>query len=121
MRDNGYLRTAARWRLAPAYDLNPVPTDVRPRIHALALDEIHDEASLDTALQAAPPFGLAHAEAPEIASAVGSAVAGWRAVAAQCGLNAAQVERMHSAFEHSDLEKATGARALAAPARRPRR
>jgi serine/threonine-protein kinase HipA len=38
LRNHGYLRTAAGWRLAPAYDLNPVPTDVKPRIHSLALD-----------------------------------------------------------------------------------
>src|SRR5208282_830434 len=74
LRNHGYLRTAAGWRLAPAYDLNPVPTDVKPRIHSLALDEIHDEASLDTALEAAPAFGLTHAEAMEIAAAVGAAV-----------------------------------------------
>jgi serine/threonine-protein kinase HipA len=121
LRNHGYLRTAGGWRLAPAYDLNPVPTDVKPRIHSLALDEIHDEASLDTALQAAPAFGLTHTEALEIAAAVGAAVAGWRSVAAQCGLTAAQIERMQSAFEHQDLEKATGARALAVPSRRPRR
>jgi serine/threonine-protein kinase HipA len=121
LRNHGYLRTPAGWRLAPAYDLNPTPTDVKPRIHSLALDEIHDEASIDTALEAAPAFGLAHAEALEIAAAVGAAVSDWRAIAAHCGLTAAQVERMQSAFEHQDLEKANGARPLAAPARRPRR
>jgi serine/threonine-protein kinase HipA len=121
LRNHGYLRTPAGWRLAPAYDLNPVPTDVKPRIHSLALDEIHDEASLDTALGAAPSFGLAHAQALEFAAEVGAAVTDWRAVATHCGLTAPQVERMQSAFEHEDLEKAIGARPLAAPARRPRR
>jgi serine/threonine-protein kinase HipA len=121
LRNHGYLRRAGGWRLAPAYDLNPVPTDVKPRIHSLALDEIHDEASLDTALQAAPSFGLTHSEAMEIAAAVGAAVSDWRAVAARCGLTATQIERMQSAFEHEDLGKATGARPLTAPSRRPRR
>jgi serine/threonine-protein kinase HipA len=120
-RNHGYLRVPAGWRLAPAYDLNPVPTDVKPRIHSLALDEINDEASLDTALAAAASFGLSHAEAADIAAAVGAAVAGWRAVAAECGLNAAQIERMQSAFEHEDLAKATGARPLPAPSRQRRR
>lgn len=121
LRNHGYLRTAAGWRLSPAYDLNPVPTDVKPRIHSLALDEVHDEASLDTALQAAPAFGLTHAEALQIAAAVGAAVAGWREAATQSGLNAVQIERMQSAFEHEDLQKATGARPIVAPTRRLRR
>jgi serine/threonine-protein kinase HipA len=118
LRNHGYLREARGWRLAPAYDLNPMPTDVKPRIHALALDEVNDEGSLDTALAAAPGFGLNHAAAVGIVRAVGAAVSTWRTAAAEQGLTAVQIDRMASAFEHDDLQKAIGVPALAAPQRR---
>jgi serine/threonine-protein kinase HipA len=108
LRNHGYLRTAQGWRLSPAYDLNPMPTDVKPRIHALALNEIDDESSLDTALSVAGAFGLSLGEAVIIAGEVGAAVSAWQEVAAAQGLTPAQIARMESAFEHEDLAKATG-------------
>ena len=114
--NHGFLRAIHGWRLSPAYDLNPVPTDVKPRIHSLTLNELQDEASLDTALSVAPAFGLTQSKALAIVTEVGTAVARWREAATQCGLTRAQIERMDSAFEHEDLKKATGARPFAAPA-----
>lgn len=123
LRNHGFLRELNGWRLSPAYDLNPVPTDVKPRIHSLALNELEDEASLDTALSVAPAFGLTQREALAIVTEVGAAVARWREAAIQSGLTKAQIERMESAFEHHDLQKAIGARPFAVPppARRGRR
>ena len=63
LRNHGFLRAPRGWRLSPAYDLNPVPVDVKPRIHALAIDEIDGTASLDTAMGVAPMFGIAEGAA----------------------------------------------------------
>ena len=106
LRNHGFLREPGGWRLSPAYDLNPMPTDVKPRIHALALNETDQDASLDTALEAAAYFRLGKAEAAAIAKVVGSVVATWREVAARHGLTANQIDRMASAFEHQDLARA---------------
>lgn len=107
LRNHAFVREPKGWRLSPAYDLNPVPTDVRPRVHALALDETGDQdASLASALRAAGAFGLSLAEARAITRVVASAVARWRSVAKKHGLSARQVERMESAFEHDDLTAA---------------
>lgn len=106
LRNHGFLREPGGWRLSPAYDLNPMPTDVKPRIHALALNETDQDASLDTALAAAAYFRLSKSEAVAIAKEVGTAVATWRDVAAHHGLNANQIDRMASAFEHDDLAHA---------------
>jgi len=106
LRNHGFLRTRNGWRLSPAYDLNPMPTDVKPRIHALALNETDQDASLDTALAIAPYFRLSPPEALTIAKEVGAAVATWRETAAQHGLTARQLDRMASAFEHDDLARA---------------
>jgi len=109
LRNHGFLREGAGWRLAPAYDLNPMPVDVRPRVHALAIDESDTTASFDTALAVAPAFGIARVEdARAMGKRVAGAVAKWRAVAAEQGIGRAEVERMASAFEHEDLQKALG-------------
>ncbi|OWQ97439.1 hypothetical protein CDQ92_10470 [Sphingopyxis bauzanensis] len=49
LRNRGYQRDPAGWRLAPAYELNPMPVDVKPRHHALTLNETDDASSMDTA------------------------------------------------------------------------
>ncbi len=107
LRNHGFLREPGGWRLSPAYDLNPMPVDVKPRIHALALNETDQDASLETVLGAAAYFRVDKDEAAEVIKAVGAVVATWREVAVQHGLTANQIERMASAFEHDDLTKAT--------------
>ena len=103
LRNHGFLRAPNGWRLSPAYDLNPVPTDVKPRIHALAIDEFDGTASLETAFRIAPMFGISDGAARAIAGEVGEAVGRWREVPTRLGLTPDEVERMSSAFEHEDL------------------
>jgi serine/threonine-protein kinase HipA len=103
LRNHGFLREPGGWRLSPAYDLNPMPVDVKPRIHALALNETDQDASLEAALGAAAHFRVGKDEAAEVTRAVGAVVATWREVAGQHGLTANQIDRMASAFEHDDL------------------
>ena len=109
LRNHGFLREPNGWRLAPAYDLNPVPADVKPRIHALATDESDGTASLDTAFRIVPMFGITEEDARTIAAEAGTAVGRWRDAAARHGLAPDEAERMPSAFEHEDLNAATRA------------
>jgi serine/threonine-protein kinase HipA len=108
LRNHAFLHTGRGWRLSPAYDLNPVPTDVKPRVHALAIDEDDASASIETALRVAPQFGLAASRARTIAAEVAAALAEWRAAAKARGITSAQVERMASAFEHDDARALSG-------------
>ena len=78
LRNHAFLHAGRGWRLSPVYDLNPVPTDVKPRVHALAIDEADASASIETALEVAHQFGLAASRARAIAAEVAAAVAGWR-------------------------------------------
>lgn len=107
LRNHGFLHDGVGWRLAPAYDLNPMPTDVRPRVHALALDEADATASMETAFNVAPRFGITAADARRIARDVGAAVRRWRAVGGTFGLKRRDLDRMESAFEHRDVAMAT--------------
>jgi serine/threonine-protein kinase HipA len=107
LRNHGFLYAGREgWRLSPAYDLNPVPTDIKPRILATAINEDDNAASLALAMEVAAYFELDAASAGRIAAEVGNAVAKWRDEAARHGLSKAEIDRMMSAFEHEDLEMA---------------
>ena len=107
LRNHGFLWAGpAGWRLSPAYDLNPVPTDIKPRVLTTAIDLNDGTASLELALEVAPYFELAPGGAHRIAAQVGQAVATWRKVAAKIGLTPEEIDRMASAFEHEDLKAA---------------
>ena len=92
------------WRLAPAYDLNPVPTDIKPRVLTTAIDLDDGSASLDLAMSVVGYFELDEEKACVIAAEVGQAVATWRKESAQLGLTQSEIDRMASAFEHEDLK-----------------
>jgi len=106
LRNHGFLHDGVGWRLAPAYDLNPMPTDVRPRVHALAIDETDATASMDTVREVAPRFGLGTKVARQIAHEVAAAVRAWRSAGKKHGLKPKELDRMASAFEHRDLAQA---------------
>ena len=83
-----------------------MPADVKPRIHALAIDESDGTASLDTAFRIVPMFGMTEGNARTIAAEVGTAVGRWRNAAARHGITQDEADRMSSAFEHEDLDAA---------------
>ena len=58
LRNHGFLYDpAGGWRLAPAYDLNPTPVDIKPRIRrTTAIDEADGTASLDLAFRGGKAF-----------------------------------------------------------------
>jgi serine/threonine-protein kinase HipA len=107
LRNHGFLWSGtAGWQLSPAYDLNPMPTDIKPRILTTAIDFDDGTASLELAFQVAGYFELSDKEARQIVWQVGHAVATWRQEAKKIGLTPAEIDRMASAFEHKDLEAA---------------
>lgn len=109
LRNHGFLYQGPEgWRLSPAYDMNPVPVEEKPRVLSTAIDLDDATASLELAFAVAGYFELKLIRAKEIAREVGVVVSGWRTVAAQLGIAAAQGERMASAFEHRDLKAAVG-------------
>jgi serine/threonine-protein kinase HipA len=106
LRNHGFLYAGPDgWRLAPAYDLNPVPTDIKPRVLTTAIDLEDGTASLSRAMEGGGARACAKV-AREIAAEVGQAVATWRDEAARLGLTEAEIDRMASAFEHEDLQGA---------------
>lgn len=107
LRNHGFLYVSGQgWRLAPAYDLNPVPVEVKPRVLSTGITFDSAEASLDLTFDVADEFGLTMGEAQQIAREVGEVVSHWDQEATQMGLSRAMINRMESAFVHRDLEAA---------------
>jgi serine/threonine-protein kinase HipA len=105
LRNHGFLHDGRTgWRLSPAYDLNPVPVDIKPRILTTAINEDDNTASLALAMDVAGYFELSAENARRIAADVGTAISTWRDVARRHGLTDPEIGRMASAFEHRDLE-----------------
>lgn len=94
------------WTLSPAYDLNPTPQDLKPRILTTNIDFDEGTCSMELVREVASFFGLNKASADQIISEVASATSCWRDVATAVGARPAEIRRMDSAFEHKDLEVA---------------
>lgn len=104
LRNHGFLWAGkAGWRLSPAYDLNPTPTDLKARILTTNISLDEGTCSIELALSQAELFGLSLADAKAIVGEVGRAVADWRDVARQLGQTMNQIDRLASAFEHEDM------------------
>jgi serine/threonine-protein kinase HipA len=100
LRNHAFLWTGPRgWTLSPAYDLNPVPADVRPRILSTNINEDDATASMDLASSVAADFGLKPDRAKAITAKIRRAVKAWRTIAQQHNIPARQIDRMSSAFE----------------------
>jgi serine/threonine-protein kinase HipA len=107
LRNHGFLYTGPDgWRLSPAYDLNPVPVEIKPRILSTAISDEDNSASLQLAMDNAGYFDLDAGKARAIAVEVGKVVSTWRNEAARHDLTKREIDRMASAFEHKDLELA---------------
>jgi len=110
LRNHAFLREGPGWVLSPAYDINPTPGEIRPRVLATALGEDYHatSASLEVALSVAPYFDLEGADAWRIIRAVADVTRTWRSRARATGCPSRECDLMASAFEHEDLSLALG-------------
>lgn len=107
LRNHGFLWLGkAGWSLSPAYDLNPVPTDVKERVLTTNIDLDEGTCSLDLLEEASEYFALTLGQARAIIKEVATVTATWREIAKAAGARAAEINRMASAFEHDDLKRA---------------
>ena len=100
LRNHGFLYDHSdKWRLSPAYDLNPVPLDEKARELTTWISEEGPDASLDLARRAAPFFALKDEQTEIIISQVGTALQGWKNIAHQLGMSAADIAVYATAIE----------------------
>jgi serine/threonine-protein kinase HipA len=107
LRNHGFVwKGHAGWALSPVYDLNPVPTDIRPRILTTRITLEDGTCSIELAETAAEYFGMGPADARDVIREVATVTARWRGLARAVGAGAREIDRMASAFEHDDLARA---------------
>jgi serine/threonine-protein kinase HipA len=95
LRNHGFLYTSSKgWELSPAFDLNPTPITMKPRVLTTNIDLDNSTASLSLALSVAAEFGLNQSYAKSIIKEVGEAVKNWRNVAKVLGINGKQMSYM---------------------------
>ena len=94
------------WSLSPAYDLNPVPTDIKARVLTTNISLDEGTCSLDLLEAAAEYFSLSLAQARMIIKEVALVTSGWRDIAKEVGARSVEIQRMSSAFEHDELHRA---------------
>ena len=92
LRNHGFLYDKDdKWRLSPAYDLNPVPLEEKSRELTTWISEEGPDADLDIARRAAPYFALKDDHAEAVIGEVSAALKGWQNTARQLGMSAADI------------------------------
>jgi len=102
LHNHGFLHDVeGRWRLSPAFDINPFPERHR-ELKTWISEEAGPEASIEAALSAAPYFRLDAERSRHILRQVDDAVAQWRRVGATVGMTAGELDAFADAFEHHE-------------------
>lgn len=106
LRNHGFLWSGQKgWILSPIYDLNPTPSDVRPRVLTTNINLDESTCDVDLALSSSEFFSLGTKEAKSMIKDVAVVAATWRAVAMAAGATQKEINRIASAFEHRDLTR----------------
>ena len=95
MRNHGFILTKKGWRLAPLYDVNPVPYG---NSLSLYVDEVDNTIDLELALSIANQFGLRKEEAKEVSENILKVVSGYKNIAKKFGISRGSIEYMEPAF-----------------------
>jgi serine/threonine-protein kinase HipA len=106
LRNHGFLHAAnGLWRLAPAFDLNPMPERVR-ELKTWISEDVGPGATISGLRSVAPYFRISTARAAEILRHVEKAVSGWRKAGAAIGMTDSELDQFVDAFEHSERQAA---------------
>lgn len=96
LRNHGFLLHPGRgWKLAPAFDLNPVPASEGLQLNVSETDNALD---LGLAREVAPYFRVAAKAAGEIIERFRGVVSQWRTIAKKLRIAAREQERMAESF-----------------------
>jgi len=99
LRNHKFLLTAAGWRLAPAFDLNP---NIEKPDHVLNLDEADNRPSFQSVIDTAEWYGLSKDQGTGIVEQVLGVTRPWREHAIERGIARADIELTAPAFAQTD-------------------
>ncbi len=100
LRNHGFLYNGnGRWRLSPAYDLNPVPLVEKARELATWISEQGPEADLNLAREAAPFFALKKKESEAIIDEISAPLKNWLGTARRLGMSSKDIDIYSTAIQ----------------------
>ena len=106
LHNHGFLHAdRGKWRLSPAFDVNPFPERQR-ELKTWITEDSGPEASIDALLAAAPYFQVGAARSREILGEVEHAVSRWREHGRTVGMTPVELDEFADAFEHRERENA---------------
>jgi serine/threonine-protein kinase HipA len=105
LHNHGFLHAGqGRWRLAPAFDLNPFPDRVR-ELKTWISEDTGPEASVAALMSVTPYFRISARRAKQILNQVETAVAKWRAAGRAIGMTRSELDQFADAFEHAERSR----------------
>jgi serine/threonine-protein kinase HipA len=106
LHNHGFLHVEqGKWRLAPAFDINPFP-DRERELKTWITEDAGPEARVDALMDAAPYFQLSARRAREIIGEVESGAQRWRHVGTAIGMTRVELDQFADAFEHEERKVA---------------
>jgi serine/threonine-protein kinase HipA len=111
LRNLGFLYGGGgRWRLSPAFDVNPVPE--RGTTLKTAISEIHGtDLDIDQLIDAAPYFGIDKDMAVKVVSNMATTIKeGWRQIAGRLQMPGKDIRFVAPAFENPQMDRALSLR-----------
>lgn len=106
LQNHGFLHAdRGKWRLAPAFDLNPFPARAR-ELKTWISEDRGPEASVDALMSVAPYFRMPLDRAKAVLGEVERAVARWREQGRTIGMSEVELEQFVDAFEHGERRAA---------------
>lgn len=95
LRNHGFIRSPAGWRLSPAFDLNP---SFKKDEHVLSLDLYNRQPDLAVVLATAAYYRLESSRARQIVTAVCKVVGDWKSTARKVGLSSSECSEAEHLF-----------------------
>jgi len=95
LRNHGFIIENGKWRLSPAFDVNP---SIDKEELALNIDDTNGTLDFELALNIIEYFRLSNEEAESIISRVRKAIVSWEKISKQIGIARVEIDLMRSAF-----------------------
>ncbi len=109
LHNHGFLHVeAGKWRLSPAFDVNPFPDRDR-ELKTWITSETGPAMTIEALLSATEYFAIPMTRARKILRDVEGAVEAWRDIAADIGMTDDEVTEYADAFEHDERRAAQSA------------
>jgi serine/threonine-protein kinase HipA len=100
LRNHGFLRRNAGWRLAPAFDINPNPDLAAQRVTSIG-GATSPADEVNALLVYSESFGLTDSQARAVLGEVADAARGWETVARRNGIAEAEITRFDRVLTHT--------------------